>query len=976
MSYTTARRASAVATSFVAFISYLLTVAPSITFWRSSELAAAVSNLGLPEPPAASLWLLVARVAHLLYPGEAAEAAALFSALCSAATAGLIVLIVCALVERWQDDIEGAFVPAIGGGVVGGLAFAWTDSQWHASTIASTEPFAVLLVAMALLLTLRWSSSATLTSHARLLIAAAFVMGLVAGVDVRLLVIAPAIASIVFFRTVEPTQKTVWTALAVAVIGGWTFDRLVTAWLPSVLDGTNWFVIIGVPALIAILLGAWRASRGDDDNAIAIAGMACVVALLGASSVLVIPIRGASQPPTSAFAPEVDAPVSRMAGVDVANDAPMWPRRTSIDPERRRFQDRYGAWTPSAIDNPLDASIGAELRFLWHYQISHMFVRYVQWNFVGRASDSPESPPAWFTSDDVLQEVQPTDGQANPFPIRFFALPLLLAAIGCIAHFRRDPRYATSLALLFVLAGAGLVVSISMQQPQARERDAVFLVAYFVVALWIGLGAAALASWRRKVDDEAESVVDGRGMTTAFAIVALVACAAAAPVNMLVGGWTSHFRAQSVIAREFAYNLLQSCDSNAVLLTAGDNDTFPLIYLQDAEAIRRDVRVVNLRMTNDPVYLRRIASQRRWSAPPLSLSIVDTLAVDAGAIGVDVGPPTTVTIEFDGDRRGEMTWVLRGPAVGSEGMQMLRLQDHVVVDLLRQNRFRRPIYFSSSVPASDRAGLDAYLIREGLAVRILPTRQSRVAGDAIDIARMRRALLHDKVRIRHSQNPQSEFSLEGIPRTARYLEPEERRVISLYRQLYLLLAERELADSNAAAAIRTLRGMEQTIPSDAHPMPYWMSAGIASLYTRAGETKEARRAATRAVDAVNAMGSEWRRHPHARAYHPIQTKAQMLALLGDHTRAIETYEALQARYPGDPHLRGQLEELRIERHLSRRDTASALAEIDAIILGYAGSADPAMQNNASAFRELADELRGVRHDEAAKTSKRSKKKRE
>src|SRR5688500_5346298 len=98
MSYPIAKRASAVATSLVAFVSYLLTLPPSVTFWRPSELAAAATVLGIPEPPVASLWLVVARVAQLLLPGDPAGSTALFSAICSAATAGVVLLVVCALV--------------------------------------------------------------------------------------------------------------------------------------------------------------------------------------------------------------------------------------------------------------------------------------------------------------------------------------------------------------------------------------------------------------------------------------------------------------------------------------------------------------------------------------------------------------------------------------------------------------------------------------------------------------------------------------------------------------------------------------------------------------------------------------------------------------------------------------------------------------------------------------------------------------
>ncbi|MBC8146176.1 MAG: DUF2723 domain-containing protein, partial [bacterium] len=774
MSYSTARSASAVATFLVTFISYSLTGAPSITFWRASELAGAVSVFGLAEPPASPLWLIAARIIQIILPGDVAAAAAHFSSLCSALTAGVIVYIVCELVGRWFDrsddsDSDDVTIPAVGGGVVAGLAFAWADSQWRAATTVSIEPLAVLLVAASLLMTLRWSNRTGATSHVGYLFAAAYTLGLLAGVDTRLLVIVPALGAIVYFRILEPTPRSVGIGIAVAIAGGWAFDRLVTTWLPSVIDGTNWLVIVGAPLLLAILFAVWRTTREEDDGAIRVATMACVLALLGASTVLVVPIRGASHPPTNAYTLDVSAPVSRMVAVDAASDAPFWPRRWSIDPERRRYQDRYGAWTPAAIDDPMEASVGAELRFLWHYQFTHMYLRYVLWNVVGRASDHPEARPAWFDGDDAPRELKQSNSLADPFPVRYFALPLLLAVIGIVAHFRRDPKMATALAVLFVLSGVGIVLAVSVQQPQPRERDLLFLASYLVVALWIGIGAAALASRQSGVG-----------------IIAIVLCMLAGPVNMLIGGWPAHDRSRSTIARDYAYNLLQSCDSNAVLLTAGDNDTFPLIYLQNAEGVRRDVRVVNLGMTNDPTYLRRIATEHRWHAAPLTLSLLDTLPHEADAIGVSVGPPPTVSIALDRSATSPtdtsqarmMTWVLRGPAVGGEGMQMLRLQDYVVADLVREAS-RRPIYFASSVQVSDRAGLDAYLRREGLALRVTTERRG-IGKEAIDTARTRRALLNPN-NDTHVTGRHAGFKLGGLSRSDGYLEPEERRVISLYR---------------------------------------------------------------------------------------------------------------------------------------------------------------------------------------------------
>lgn len=971
MMYTFAKRASATATSVVAFVVYALTLPPSVTFWRPAELAAAASVLGIPEPPAASLWLLLAHIAQLTLPGDPAGAAALFSALCSALAAGVVTLVVAALVERWFERNATPVIPAIGGGLVAGLAFAWGDSQWRAATTVASESLAVLLVAIALLLTLRWSACADEVGHERLLLVAALALGLLAGVEPRLLVITPALGAIVYFRAVRPTLASAATACAVAVVGGWLFDRLATVWLPALLDGSNWFYIVGIPLLLGVLLYAWSAASDEESPSVGVAATACALALLGATVVLVLPIRGAANPPTSAWSPEINEPVAHLVGVDAESDVPFWPRRWSIDPERRRYQDRYGAWTPASIDDPMEASVAGELRFLWRYQVGHMYLRYLLWNYVGRSGDASDAPAIWFSSMPAPAEATSATLE-DVFPNRFYALPLLLAIVGLVMHLRRDPRMAAAVGLLFVLGGFGIVLAISLQQPQPRDRDALYLVSFLAVAIWIGLAAAGFASRTPRLDDEevpadADDNGGGQGdlMHVGVGVVAVLLCLAAGPINMLLGGWSSHDRSAAVIAWDYAYNLLQSCEQGAVLLTAGDNDTFPLLYLQDAVGIRRDVRVVNLRMSNDPAYLRRIATQPRWSAPPLGLSLADSVRGPASSVGIEVGLPPTISIDLPRDSarpdtgRRSMTWVLRGPAVGGEGLQMLRLQERVIVDLLRQNRWRRPVYFSGSVPSSERAGLGDFLRREGLALRIMPQRQQLRGAEAIDTARTRRALFDALDGDVVHEEPALGFRLRGLASAASYLEPEERRIVSVYRHLFLLLAESEARRPGSGARVRLiLDTMERRIPSSVHPMPYWMSASIASLYWRAGDPEAAQRAAQRTVDAVDALGDDWRKHPHARIYHPIEVKAQMLALLNDYDHAIETFERLRARYPADPHLRGQLEQFRIERYLARRDTAGAIKEVESVVAGYAGATDPALLNNKAAFREFGEELRG------------------
>jgi hypothetical protein len=257
----------------------------------------------------------------------------------------------------------------------------------------------------------------------------------------------------------------------------------------------------------------------------------------------------------------------------------------------------------------------------------------------------------------------------DPFPVRFFALPLLLAMLGLAFHLRYDPRMALAMTIAFVLLGLGVVVVANLQEPEIRDRDYLFVGAFTVVAVWSGLGAAGLAALRREGD------VSGRGLVAPA--VGLL-CLLAVPIPMLLGGWTHHQRSTDWVAWDYAYNLLQSCEQDAILFTAGDNDTFPVLYLQSVDGVRRDVRVINLAMANDLSYLDRVRSEPAWGRPPVPLGIPDSILGDTL---VRVAMPEMVTLQTGdrkkgrrGDTAAAMRWVLRGPAVGEEGLQMIRLK--------------------------------------------------------------------------------------------------------------------------------------------------------------------------------------------------------------------------------------------------------------------------------------------------------------
>jgi hypothetical protein len=146
----------------------------------------------------------------------------------------------------------------------------------------------------------------------------------------------------------------------------------------------------------------------------------------------------------------------------------------------------------------------------------------------------------------------------------------------------KDKRNAWITFLLFFLTGLAVVVYLNQPPYQPRERDYAYAGSFYAFSIWVGLGVMALFHLLSKKIPE----------TIAGSLAAAVSLFV--PFQMLAQNWDDHDRSDRYTARDFAYNFLNTCDEdqNAIIVTHGDNDTFPLWYAQEVEGIRTDVRVL------------------------------------------------------------------------------------------------------------------------------------------------------------------------------------------------------------------------------------------------------------------------------------------------------------------------------------------------------------------------------------------------
>ena len=270
---------------------------------------------------------------------------------------------------------------------------------------------------------------------------------------------------------------------------------------------------------------------------------------------------------------------------------------------------------PSMLDN---------LRFFFDYQVNYMYVRYFMWNFVGRQNDLHGDLPGdvtrgnWESGIGFLDQVRLGDQSEAPDFMahnrgknHYFFLPLLLGLIGFFFQLKHDPRNSWVTGLLFLLTGLAIVVYLNQPPFQVRERDYAYAGSFYVFALWIGLGVLALQHWFEKLTKKED------GMPAAVLAVAL---GLVVPVLMGCENWDDHDRSGRYTARDMAYNHLISCGPNALLVTHGDNDTFPLWYAQEVEGIRTDVRIVNSSLLGTDWYIDQMKC-RFYESDPVNISI-------------------------------------------------------------------------------------------------------------------------------------------------------------------------------------------------------------------------------------------------------------------------------------------------------------------------------------------------------------------
>ncbi len=693
----------------VAAVVYLLTIESTSSFWDSGEFIATAYKLEVGHPPGAPFFMILGRFFTLFAGGNemaVGYSVNILSALASAFTILFLYWTITHLARKFYDRTEKYALPQlitiIGSGVLGALAYAFSDTFWFSAAEAEVYALSSLFTAVVFWAMLKWENVADEPFANRWIVLIALLMGISIGVHLLNLLAIPALVFIYYFRKYTFSYKGFIASLLVSVAILAIILFMIIPGIPyfatkfelmfvnglhmPFFSGVAIYLVLLFGLLIAFIYIPWK--RGSLLwNTLR---LSLFVIVLGYSSYAMIVIRSVANTPLDESNPETvfsllsylnreqygDRPLAYGAYFNARPESinkgkPSYYRGEEeyfeVDKDREYiYNDKFEGifprmWSTQAkhtneyiywgklseselynikVDangNPLvgrmgdrqfDRSspkdkpgFGQNMRFFFDYQVGHMYLRYFMWNFAGRQNDIQGNGEPhkgnWISGIKFIDEARlgPQDNLPDSITNnwannKYYMLPLIFGLIGMVFHFRRKINDAWVVALLFIMTGFAILVYLNQNPYQPRERDYAYAASFYAFTIWIGLGAVGIIEAIRK---KSKSVI--------VPTVVVLASLFLVPGIMVKENWDDHDRSGRYTARAFARNYLNSCDEGAIIFTNGDNDTFPLWYVQEVEGYRTDVRVVNLSYLTADWYIEQMASQFYDSdALPLSMT--------------------------------------------------------------------------------------------------------------------------------------------------------------------------------------------------------------------------------------------------------------------------------------------------------------------------------------------------------------------
>ena len=685
----------------VSFLVYYDTMAPTVSFWDCGEFIATSYTLGVPHPPGSPLFLIIGRVFSMIpFSPDIAFRVNLISVFVSALAVMLLYLIIVKVIAHWRGGIKenSDVIIAFGGALVGALTFAFTDSHWFNAVEAEVYSMSTFFTAIVVWLILHWSERAEEQGNERYILIIAYMIGLAIGIHLLNLLALPFIALIIYFRK----QSFEWKSFLITIgITGVTFVIIHNGVIKGLPKLASEIGVFGVVVAVLIVFGIMIWSIVNKQQLLSIVFTSMVLILIGYSSYTIIFIRSGQDPVIDENDPEtVTAAVSYLER-EQYGQVGRFPRRYKGIPAQHEVVGAPANGQKYSLSQKrkyMFYNVSKQWDFFWNYQVKKMYWRYFLWQFAGRGNSTEPGVTAFGANN----RQDGVDWSQFGLPLAF-----ILGLAGMIYHFYRDEKEAFSMMTLFFLTGLAVIIYLNQDNPQPRERDYSYVGSFLAFSVWIGVGAAAIIeNIIKKI--KTENIGHRLGIAVILLQVILI------PFAMVRANYHEHDRSGNYVAWDMSYNMLQSCEPHGIIFTNGDNDTFPLWYLQEVEGMRKDVTVANLSLLNTPWYIRQLRDSRPKGERFINLTDDQILGLTSG---LTPWKTQKIQIAVEGDPQNEdgyIEWVLK-PTFAN---QALKVQDMMILRIINDTKWKYPIYFAVTVSPTNKIGLDKYLNMEGLTFRL------------------------------------------------------------------------------------------------------------------------------------------------------------------------------------------------------------------------------------------------------------------
>ncbi|MBP5189932.1 MAG: DUF2723 domain-containing protein [Bacteroidales bacterium] len=634
---------------------YLLTLEPTVSFWDCGEFIATSYGLQIGHPPGAPLYQLLAHCFMLLAGGDATRLAWWSNALSAVAggftamflfwTLWRIILMLSDTQAAWKQYLAAA---------IGAACYMFCDTVWFSAVESEVYSLSMLFSSAIVWAAVCWWQCEDGGEESRWMLLTALLLGLSVGVHQLSLLTLPMLVLVYFLKR----RKLDFCRIL----------RRMWLWLFFFGIGLTPFIILPIRAAADTPINqgnpssfeAFRSyiNRDQYEKAPLIYGR-CF------NSPIVAYKDG-----KPLYAKEMDMFFPRM-----------WKQHSNAELYYTDWCGRHGKMVDVGGREYYKPSFGDNLVIFGGYQLGYMYLRYLMWNFSGRYDDRQGfgnlQKGQFVTGIPFVDRLYVGTAAKRPSSLenagynRYYMLPLLLGIIGLIAVGRRNKKIFWMLMTLFLTSSLLLAVYLNHPVYEPRERDYAYVLSFYSFAIWIGLGAYAVfcKSFKRR-------------WIQRYAKPMLMLLAVGTPLLMASQNWDDHDRSGRYIARDSAANLLNSCDEDAILFTVGDNDTFPLWYLQYVENKRTDIQVINISLLGSDDYCESTKMQLAWRGRDL--------------------------LEGDGWRQ-----------MGPYGRMMA---------IIGNNGGERPVYFSHYASNDRRVAFENRLQLSGFAYRLCDT----VSADSVD----------------------------------------------------------------------------------------------------------------------------------------------------------------------------------------------------------------------------------------------------